>query len=76
VQRWVPGARLVEELPSELVLALPYEGALDGSFAALFQELDGQLGTLRLTSYGISDTSLEEVRNQQGLPGQGALKNE
>ncbi|XP_073910595.1 phospholipid-transporting ATPase ABCA7 isoform X3 [Castor canadensis] len=61
VQRWVPGARLVEELPSELVLALPYEGALDGSFAALFQELDGQLGTLRLTSYGISDTSLEEI---------------
>uniref|UniRef100_A0A8C8YZG7 ATP binding cassette subfamily A member 7 n=1 Tax=Prolemur simus TaxID=1328070 RepID=A0A8C8YZG7_PROSS len=61
VQRWVPGARLVEELPHELVLVLPYVGALDGSFAELFRELDRRLGELQLTSYGISDTSLEEV---------------
>ncbi|XP_029421324.1 ATP-binding cassette sub-family A member 7 isoform X3 [Nannospalax galili] len=61
VQHWVPGARLVEDLPSELVLALPYKGALDGSFASLFQALDGQLGALGLTGYGISDTSLEEI---------------
>uniref|UniRef100_A0A2K6GPU3 ATP binding cassette subfamily A member 7 n=1 Tax=Propithecus coquereli TaxID=379532 RepID=A0A2K6GPU3_PROCO len=61
VQRWVPGARLVEELPHELVLVLPYVGALDGSFAQLFRELDRRLGELRLASYGISDTSLEEV---------------
>ncbi|XP_075854307.1 phospholipid-transporting ATPase ABCA7 [Microcebus murinus] len=61
VQRWVPGARLVEELPHELVLVLPYVGALDGSFAELFRELDGRLGELQLASYGISDTSLEEI---------------
>ncbi|XP_064136134.1 phospholipid-transporting ATPase ABCA7 isoform X8 [Loxodonta africana] len=61
VQCQVPGARLVEELPCELVLALPYGGALDGSFAKLFHELDRRLGELGLSSYGISDTSLEEI---------------
>lgn len=61
VQRHVPGAQLVEELPHELVLALPYAGALDGSFATVFQELDQQLERLGLTGYGISDTNLEEV---------------
>lgn len=73
VQSHVPGARLVEELPHELVLALPYEGALDGSFAGLFRDLDLRLGALGLTGYGISDTSLEEVRlpEGRGLPGGG-----
>ncbi|XP_012878140.1 PREDICTED: ATP-binding cassette sub-family A member 7 [Dipodomys ordii] len=61
VQRVVPGAQLVEELPRELVLSLPYAGALDGSFASLFQELDQGLAALGLTGYGISDTSLEEI---------------
>ncbi|XP_025716884.1 phospholipid-transporting ATPase ABCA7 isoform X1 [Callorhinus ursinus] len=61
VQRLVPGARLVEGLPRELVLVLPYGGAADGSFARLFRELDQRLGELGLASYGISDTSLEEI---------------
>lgn len=62
VQRQVPGAQLVKELPHELVLVLPYGGSLDGSFAQLFHELDQRLGELGLAGYGISDTSLEEVR--------------
>ncbi|XP_027982024.1 ATP-binding cassette sub-family A member 7 isoform X2 [Eumetopias jubatus] len=61
VQQLVPGARLVEGLPRELVLVLPYGGAADGSFARLFRELDQRLGELGLASYGISDTSLEEI---------------
>ncbi|XP_024896512.1 ATP-binding cassette sub-family A member 7 isoform X3 [Pteropus alecto] len=61
VQCQVPGAQLVKELPHELVLTLPYEGALDGSFAELFRELDQRLGELGLAGYGISDTSLEEI---------------
>ncbi|XP_073076815.1 phospholipid-transporting ATPase ABCA7 isoform X3 [Manis javanica] len=61
VRHWVPSAWLVEELPHELVLALPYGGALDGSFAKLFCELDLRLGELGLAGYGISDTSLEEI---------------
>ncbi|XP_072578142.1 phospholipid-transporting ATPase ABCA7 isoform X1 [Vulpes vulpes] len=61
VQQLVPGARLVEELPHELLLVLPYGGAVDGSFARLFREMDRRLGELGLASYGISDTSLEEI---------------
>lgn len=67
VRRHVPGAQLVEELPHELVLALPYAGALDGSFAMVFQELDRQLEALGLTGYGISDTNLEEVWDLVGF---------
>uniref|UniRef100_A0A8C2RXR9 ATP binding cassette subfamily A member 7 n=1 Tax=Capra hircus TaxID=9925 RepID=A0A8C2RXR9_CAPHI len=61
VQHHVPGAQLVKDLPHELVLALPYTGALDGSFAELFHDLDQRLGELGLAGYGISDTSLEEI---------------
>ncbi|ELK29428.1 ATP-binding cassette sub-family A member 7 [Myotis davidii] len=61
VQHQVPGAQVVEDLSHELLLVLPYEGALDGSFAKLFHELDQRLGELGLTGYGISDTSLEEI---------------
>ncbi|XP_036745864.2 phospholipid-transporting ATPase ABCA7 isoform X5 [Manis pentadactyla] len=61
VRHWVSSAQLVEELPHELVLALPYGGALDGSFVKLFRELDLRLGELGLVGYGISDTSLEEI---------------
>ncbi|CAH6779324.1 phospholipid-transporting ATPase ABCA7 [Phodopus roborovskii] len=61
VKRHVPEAELVEDLPHELLLALPYTGALDGSFAMVFQELDQQLEALGLTGYGISDTNLEEI---------------
>lgn len=70
VQHQVPGAQVVEDLSHELVLVLPYEGALDGSFAKLFRELDQRLGELGLAGYGISDTSLEEVR----LLGEGCLE--
>lgn len=65
----MPGAQQLEELPHELVLTLPYAGALDGSFAVLFQELDQQLEALGLTGYGISDTNLEEVWNLVGFEG-------
>ncbi|XP_044943937.1 phospholipid-transporting ATPase ABCA7 isoform X11 [Mustela putorius furo] len=61
VQQLVPGARLVRELPHELVLVLPYGGAVDGSFARLFWEVDQRLEELGLAGYGISDTSLEEI---------------
>lgn len=72
VQQLVPGARLVRELPHELVLVLPYGGAEDGSFARLFWEVDQRLEELGLAGYGISDTSLEEVRLLEGgLPGGG-----
>nr|KAF6346092.1 ATP binding cassette subfamily A member 7 [Pipistrellus kuhlii] len=61
VQHQVPGAQVVKDLSHELVLVLPYEGALDGSFAKLFHELDQRLGELGLADYRVSDTSLEEI---------------
>lgn len=72
MQQLVPGARLVRELPHELVLVLPYGGAVDGSFSRLFWEVDQRLGELGLAGYGISDASLEEVR----LLGEGCLEEE
>lgn len=60
------GARLVEELFYELVLALFYEGVLDGSFVGFFRDLDLRLGALGLIGYGIFDISLEEVRLSEG----------
>ncbi|NWY05107.1 ABCA1 protein, partial [Nothoprocta ornata] len=61
IQRLVPGSRLVEDIGQELLFVLPYSGAEDGSFAELFRELDGRLGELGISSYGIADTSLEEI---------------
>ncbi|XP_025894553.1 ATP-binding cassette sub-family A member 7 [Nothoprocta perdicaria] len=61
IQRLVPGSRLVEDIGQELLFVLPYNRAEDGSFAELFRELDGRLGELGISSYGIADTSLEEI---------------
>ncbi|XP_056103062.1 phospholipid-transporting ATPase ABCA1 isoform X2 [Rhinichthys klamathensis goyatoka] len=61
VRRHVPEAEFLEVVGQELVYVLPYAGARDGSFASLFKELDMEKSTLGVTSYGISDTSLEEI---------------
>lgn len=58
----VPEARLVEDLGHELTYILPYQSAKDGAFVELFHELDDRLTDLGISSYGISDTTLEEVR--------------
>lgn len=57
----VPSARLVEDLGHEITYVLPYEAAKDGAFVELFHELDDRLVDLGISSYGISDTTLEEV---------------
>uniref|UniRef100_A0A8C7ZIP7 P-type phospholipid transporter n=1 Tax=Oryzias sinensis TaxID=183150 RepID=A0A8C7ZIP7_9TELE len=53
-------ARLVEDLGHELTYVLPYQSAKDGAFVELFHELDDRLTDLGISSYGISDTTLEE----------------
>uniref|UniRef100_A0A8C6KAE5 ABC transporter domain-containing protein n=1 Tax=Nothobranchius furzeri TaxID=105023 RepID=A0A8C6KAE5_NOTFU len=57
----VPEAVFLESIGQEITFILPYSGARDGTFAALFQKLDLAMADLGLTSYGISDTTLEEV---------------
>uniref|UniRef100_A0AAQ4RWK1 ABC transporter domain-containing protein n=1 Tax=Gasterosteus aculeatus aculeatus TaxID=481459 RepID=A0AAQ4RWK1_GASAC len=62
VRRHVPEALFLESVGQEITYILPYGGATDGTFALLFQVLDLALADLGLTSYGISDTTLEEAK--------------
>ncbi|MCJ8749017.1 hypothetical protein PDJAM_G00171320 [Pangasius djambal] len=57
----IPEAKFLEVIGQELVYVLPYVGSKDGSFASLFKELDLERERLGISSYGISDTSLEEI---------------
>uniref|UniRef100_A0A8C3A0D2 P-type phospholipid transporter n=1 Tax=Cyclopterus lumpus TaxID=8103 RepID=A0A8C3A0D2_CYCLU len=57
----VPAARLVEDLGHELTYVLPYSAAKEGAFVELFKDLDLQLPELGISSYGVSDTTLEEI---------------
>ncbi|KAM7000494.1 phospholipid-transporting ATPase ABCA1b [Tautogolabrus adspersus] len=57
----VPAARLVEDLGHELTYVLPYSAAKDGAFVHLFKDLDLKLPDLGISSYGVSDTTLEEI---------------
>lgn len=61
ILRHVPDARLVEDLGHELTYVLPYSAAKDGAFVELFKDLDTKLSDLGISSYGVSDTTLEEV---------------
>ncbi|CAN8201484.1 unnamed protein product [Coccothraustes coccothraustes] len=61
IQKLVPGSRLVEDIGHEVLFVLPYSGARNGAFGELFRELDARLGELGVSSYGISDTTLEEI---------------
>ena len=46
---------------SEIAYRLPSEGAHNGSFQRLFNYLDLHLQSLGVESYGLTDSSLEEV---------------
>ncbi|XP_027894445.1 ATP-binding cassette sub-family A member 1 isoform X1 [Xiphophorus couchianus] len=61
VRRHVPEAAFLESIGQEITFILPYSGARDGTFATLFHKLDLAMADLGLTSYGISDTTLEEI---------------
>ncbi|XP_036439062.1 phospholipid-transporting ATPase ABCA1-like isoform X2 [Colossoma macropomum] len=61
VRRHVPEAEFLEIIGQELVYILPYTGSKDGTFASLFKELDLERERLGISSYGISDTTLEEI---------------
>lgn len=60
-QHHIPGARLVEESGREAVINLPQEAAKNSSLAIFLSELDQRLNELGISSYGLSDSTLEEV---------------
>uniref|UniRef100_A0A673GSD4 P-type phospholipid transporter n=1 Tax=Sinocyclocheilus rhinocerous TaxID=307959 RepID=A0A673GSD4_9TELE len=61
ILKHVPASRMVEDLGHEITYVLPYESAKDGAFVELFHDLDDRLADLGISSYGVSDTTLEEV---------------
>uniref|UniRef100_A0A8C8ICA5 P-type phospholipid transporter n=1 Tax=Oncorhynchus tshawytscha TaxID=74940 RepID=A0A8C8ICA5_ONCTS len=60
-QRHIPGARLVEDVGREAVINLPQKSAEDSSLAIFLTEVDRRQADLGITSYGLSDTTLEEI---------------
>ncbi|XP_030648495.1 phospholipid-transporting ATPase ABCA1b isoform X2 [Chanos chanos] len=61
ILKHVPNARLAEDLGHEITYVLPYESAKDGAFVELFHDMDDRLSDLGISSYGVSDTTLEEI---------------
>ncbi|KAK3090139.1 hypothetical protein FSP39_009459 [Pinctada imbricata] len=61
VRKYVRKAKLTEASQSELTFQLPEACAHNGDFEDLFMELEARHKELGISSFGISDTSLEEV---------------
>uniref|UniRef100_A0A3B4ZBY1 ATP binding cassette subfamily A member 7 n=1 Tax=Stegastes partitus TaxID=144197 RepID=A0A3B4ZBY1_9TELE len=61
VQHHIPGARLVEESRCEAVINLPQTAAKDSSLALFLSDLDQKLAELGIRSYGLSDSTLEQI---------------
>ena len=61
INKHVSTGYIKAESNRELHYILPFEEAKKGNFEKLFQALDSNLSNLHITSYGVMDTTLEEV---------------
>ncbi|KAM9845375.1 retinal-specific phospholipid-transporting ATPase ABCA4-like [Aulostomus maculatus] len=61
IHHHVPEAKLIESIGQELTYLLPNKGFKHRAYASLFRELEETLADMGLSSFGISDTSLEEI---------------
>jgi ATP-binding cassette subfamily A (ABC1) protein 1 len=61
VRKYVRRAQLVEDNSTEVTFQLPSETARDGYFEKLFEMLENCHQDLGISSFGISDTCLEEI---------------
>jgi phosphatidylserine/phosphatidylglycerophosphate/cardiolipin synthase-like enzyme len=61
IQQTLPDCRLVEEIGSEITFVLPSDSQHRSQFKHLFERLEASKDELHISSYGVSDTSLEEV---------------
>ncbi|XP_061877711.1 retinal-specific phospholipid-transporting ATPase ABCA4-like isoform X1 [Entelurus aequoreus] len=61
VHHHVPQARLIEAIGQEMTYLLPGHGFQPRAYASLFRELEETLEDIGLSSFGVSDTSLEEI---------------
>uniref|UniRef100_A0A8C5ANL4 ATP-binding cassette, sub-family A (ABC1), member 4b n=1 Tax=Gadus morhua TaxID=8049 RepID=A0A8C5ANL4_GADMO len=69
IHHHVPEAKLIESIGQELTYLLPSKGFKHRAYASLFRELEETLGDMGLSSFGISDTSLEEAQDNGGSCG-------
>ncbi|XP_075472553.1 retinal-specific phospholipid-transporting ATPase ABCA4 isoform X2 [Ascaphus truei] len=61
IHHHVPEAKLLESIGQELVYLLPSKDFKYRAYASLFRELEETQGDLGMSSFGISDTPLEEI---------------
>ncbi|KAM6977694.1 retinal-specific phospholipid-transporting ATPase ABCA4-like [Aplochiton taeniatus] len=61
IHHHVPEACLIEAIGQELTYLLPNQGFQPRAYASLFRELEETLSDVGLSSFGVSDTSLEEI---------------
>ncbi|KAK2502159.1 hypothetical protein MC885_015949 [Smutsia gigantea] len=61
IRKHVASCLLVSDTSTELSYVLPSEAARKGAFERLFQHLERSLDALHLSSFGLMDTTLEEV---------------
>ncbi|XP_075689302.1 retinal-specific phospholipid-transporting ATPase ABCA4 isoform X2 [Rhinoderma darwinii] len=61
IHHHVPEAKLIESIGQELIYLLPGKDFKYRAYASLFRELEETMGDLGLSSFGISDTPLEEI---------------
>ncbi|XP_063792321.1 ATP-binding cassette sub-family A member 2 [Pseudophryne corroboree] len=61
IKKYVASCLLVSDTNTELSYILPSESVRKGCFERLFQHLEQNLSDLDLTSFGLMDTTLEEV---------------
>ena len=61
IQQHVQDAYISEEIGMEVTVVLPIDKGQLSKFHQLFAHIDSNLEALHISSYGISDTSLEEV---------------
>ncbi|XP_018414710.1 PREDICTED: retinal-specific ATP-binding cassette transporter [Nanorana parkeri] len=61
IHHHVPEAKLIESIGQELIFLLPSKDFNYRAYASLFRELEETIGELGLSSFGISDTPLEEI---------------
>ncbi|XP_075435187.1 ATP-binding cassette sub-family A member 2 [Ascaphus truei] len=61
IKKYVASCLLVSDTNTELSYILPSESVRKGCFERLFQHLEQNLCDLELTSFGLMDTTLEEV---------------
>ncbi|XP_077410492.1 retinal-specific phospholipid-transporting ATPase ABCA4-like isoform X1 [Vanacampus margaritifer] len=61
IHHHVPQARLIEAIGQEMTYLLPSHDFQPRAYASLFRELEETLQDIGLSSFGVSDTSLEEI---------------